>query len=101
MCVETLGRAPCYEVWRTCTAAGLDPDGEIEDLMYRMAELPEKAIPMVTVAAQLVLVEPTGSCQCYALQQETGKLACGLLLPQGTGLGFHLNGYFDIDQSRT
>ena len=48
---EFATQQPREEVWRLCTAAGLDAKGELEQLMGRMARIGEKAIPLVTVAA--------------------------------------------------
>ena len=71
-----------------------------------MASINEKAVPVVAVAAPLRNTQKYSSQRClsfqkFSLDRCTGVVACGLPLPQESGVGFHVNGYFDVDSSRT
>lgn len=85
------------DIWQVSTGLFSDAAGETLATARAMLDANEKAIPWAGVAARLS-VERNGS---VAVVPVVGRVYAGLPLPQETSLPVHINGYFDIDSSRT
>jgi hypothetical protein len=83
--------------WQVSIGLFSDPAGEILSTARAMLDADEKAMPWAGVAAR-VAVESDGSVRAVPVG---GRVYAGLPLPQETSLPVHINGYFDIDSSRT
>ena len=95
--VITTPRGSERDVWQVTTGLFSDPAGEILTTARTMFEADEKAIPWAGVAARLT-IESNSSVAAVPV---VGHVYAGLPLPQETSLPVHINGYFDIDSSRT
>ncbi len=88
---------PASGEWHVCQGFYFDPDGKLMSHARRMLSFEERAIPEAGVAIALHRSNtgvPTAS-ECE------GLFCCGLPLPAKTGLPVHINGCFDLDNSRT
>lgn len=83
--------------WYVCQGFYPDADGELLSHARKMLEFEERAIPEVGVAIPL---QRSNSGALVASECE-GLFCCGLPLPAKTGLPVHVNGCFDLDDSRT
>jgi hypothetical protein len=92
--IATDTETPRRETWQI--AAGLVPGAadRLLDLALRMEEHEEKAIPWVGAAALLDASHPPRA------RPVEGALHCTLSLPSAVALPVHINGYFDLDDSR-
>lgn len=84
---------------RWLVSAGLfcDEKARLLDQASEMLQIEEKALPLAGAAVRM---KDTGSGYLRATT-ERGALYCTLPLPGTSSLPFHVNGYFDLDRSRT
>lgn len=88
--------------WRVVNGLFVDPEGRIVTAVENMLRAEEKALPWAGAAARLPnhaseQREPAGDNE----RHPTGAIYCFLPLPSPTGLPVHLNGFFDLGESRT
>lgn len=83
--------------WHVCQGFYTDADGELLSHARRMLHFEERAIPEAGVA---IALKRSDSGALTASDCE-GLFCCGLPLPAATGMPVHVNGCFDLDDSRT
>lgn len=86
-----------YAEWHVCKGFYTDPDGELLSKARRMLKAEERAIPDAGIAIRL----ERRAADLIAASECEGIFCCGLPLPARTGLPLHVNGCFDLDDSRT
>jgi hypothetical protein len=96
MLVE-IGAASSETNWHVRIGFYPDDGHELVRLAKHMDEIDERAVPEVGVAIQLSPRESGG----LGVATCDGLFFCGLPLPAQTGLPVHINGCFDLDDSRT
>lgn len=85
------------ERWVVCSGLFVDPERRILKSAKRMFDIGEKALPLAGAAARLNDEGDDG----IRATPVSGQLYCTLPLPDQVPLTFHVNGYFDLDSSRS
>jgi sacsin len=88
---------PASGEWHVCQGFYSDPGGELLSHARKMLQFEERAIPEAGVAIAL----HRSNAGVLAASECEGLFCCGLPLPAKTGLPVHVNGCFDLDDSRT
>lgn len=87
------GRSNHEQSWLISCGLFADKHGHLLNQAQEMLDIGEKALPLAGAA---VLVNGQGVADVL-----TGSVYCALPLAIETPLRFHINGYFDLDSSRT
>jgi sacsin len=82
--------------WRVATGLFSDNDKKLLDTAQAMLAAGEKAVPWAGAAAKLVSRDGV-----VGVEPVNGRVYCGLPLSAETPLPVHINGYFDLDSSRS
>jgi sacsin len=96
MSVSIAGETTSAE-WHVCQGFYPDAGGKLLAQARRMLQFEERAIPEAGVAIPL---KRSGTKKLVASECK-GVFCCGLPLPAASGLPVHVNGCFDLDDSRT
>lgn len=93
--VEHEGRSR-QEHWQVVTGLFADPEGELLRLAQDLHSFGQRVVPWAGAAALLAIEDG----RVVGARASTGRLYCGLPLPQEAQVGVHLHGYFDLDTGR-
>jgi hypothetical protein len=96
MSISLKGKTSSAE-WHVCQGFFPDADGELISQARRMLQFEERAIPEAGVA---IALKRSDTDKLIASTCD-GVFCCGLPLPAASGLPVHVNGCFDLDDSRT
>lgn len=93
--VMTNGGHITTSTWRVSSVIRFDEKGELIGAIEEMSKQKEKAVPWAGAAARIATSNTKTASQPFK-----GRAYCFLPLPLETGLPIHINGYFDLDDSR-
>lgn len=86
------------QTWRVVSGLFVDNQRAIVDLVEKMYQIEEKAVPWTGAAARLSIER--SSAEADNLTKFQGNVFCFLPLYIQTRLPVHINGFFDLDSWR-